>query len=116
MERHNHKFINEEWPYPLRITDTHVGKALLYDNVLCYRGDHDDGYGVRRQPTTIKVITAVPRSNPNVASNETYLQEEDREYMYGTLCAIIEAAMLTFLSSLTSDAQRPIIRSMKWRP
>ena len=91
IDRHNQRYLQNDWPYPLRVTDMNKGQALLYDNVLCYRDNEHHGYGIRKQPTFVSVIMAAPRRLAS-DSGDTYTFDDDRDYMYCTLRAIFKAA------------------------
>jgi hypothetical protein len=67
------------------------GKALLYENVLCYRENEQHGYGLHKHPTVISVVMAAPR-HLNYDHCDTYVFDDDRDYMYCTLRAIFKAA------------------------
>ena len=59
---------------------------------MCYRNSPDFGYGIKAEPVSLTVITAVPSKQPP-ASARLYLREEDHDNMYYTLRASFDAAV-----------------------
>ena len=92
MARHMKCYLDNEWPYPLGNVRVDEGKAISVGGVLCYRNSPDFGYGIKAEPVSLTVITAVPSKQPPTSAR-LYLREEYREDMYYTLRASFDAAV-----------------------
>ena len=86
-------YLDGDWVYPLRVTNMTQGKALTVHKVLCYRNDPNFGYSVKRDAASVNIIMAVPRKDP-LTSEQTYILDEDRAYMYCTLRAVFETSVV----------------------
>ena len=66
LERHMKEYLDGELPYPLCVTQGDQGKAILVENVSCYRADRNFGYRLQKVPTTMNVVLAAPRQMPKL--------------------------------------------------
>jgi hypothetical protein len=91
LERHMEEYIQGYWAYPLCVSQSNEGQAILNETVSCYRADRNFGYRLQKKPAKMNVVLAAPRKQPKL-NEDNYMFEEDREHLYLTLRAAVVAA------------------------